>query len=114
MSDRGGDLEVVRLEQPDQPVSQQEEIFGDDNAHGTSMTTMVGPPARAAHREYAVECSQPPLHPAQPGAAAGSAPPMPEVGDRDPQQAVRMPTLILPSRAPECLAALVSTSATAK
>jgi hypothetical protein len=36
----------VRFEQPDQAVPQQEEVLGDDNAHGTSIATIVGPPAR--------------------------------------------------------------------
>jgi hypothetical protein len=44
-ADRGGDLEPVRRQQPGQAVPQEEEIFTDDNAHGTSIATMVGPPA---------------------------------------------------------------------
>jgi hypothetical protein len=30
---------------PGQALPQQKEIFGYDNAHGTSMTTIVGPPS---------------------------------------------------------------------
>ncbi|MDJ0341228.1 DUF1203 domain-containing protein [Streptomyces sp. H10-C2] len=45
--DRGGDLEVVRLQHPDQPVAQQEEVFGEDDTHGNSRVagggTVTGP-----------------------------------------------------------------------
>ena len=48
--DRLGDVEAVRLEQAGQAVPQQEEILGEDNAHGTSIVTMVGPPGGLLHR----------------------------------------------------------------
>src|SRR5512135_1547648 len=38
------DLETVGLEHPGEAVPQQEKVFGDDNTHGISMVTAVGPP----------------------------------------------------------------------
>ena len=38
------DLEVVRLEQPDQAVPEEGLVLGEDDAHGTSSVTRVGPP----------------------------------------------------------------------
>src|SRR6202051_524090 len=34
---RGGDLQAVGLEHPGQAVSQEKEVFGNDNSHGISM-----------------------------------------------------------------------------
>ena len=34
----------VRLEQADQTVAEQEEVFGHYNSHGTVKVTRVGPP----------------------------------------------------------------------
>ena len=37
-ADRRDDLEPVRFEQPDEAVPEQEEVFTDDDAHGTPIT----------------------------------------------------------------------------
>jgi hypothetical protein len=50
----GHEFQAARFEQPDQPLPQREEAFGDDNAHGTSMTIMAA--LRAG-------CSQAPARP---------------------------------------------------
>ena len=75
--DGGGDLEAVRLEQPDQAVSQQEEVFGDDDAHGTSMTTMVGPPTGLLTAMMPSKVASRRSTPASPVPRAASAPPTP-------------------------------------
>jgi hypothetical protein len=50
------DREVVRPGQAGEPVAQEERGLGEDSAHGTSMTIMVGPAGRAAaHGQDAVE-----------------------------------------------------------
>ena len=62
------DLEVVRFEQPDQPVPEEGEIFGEDDAHGSTIVTVGRSAGRTYHRERAVEGGEPPLDAAQPGA----------------------------------------------
>ena len=42
--DRGDDLVVVRLEDPDQAVPEEGVVLGEDESHGTSSVTRVGPP----------------------------------------------------------------------
>ena len=39
------DLHAVRGEQPDQPVPQEGQVLAEDNSHGSSRVTTVGPPA---------------------------------------------------------------------
>lgn len=40
----GGDFETMGRQKPDEPLSQKEEVFGENNAHGISIVVMVGPP----------------------------------------------------------------------
>ena len=42
---RGDHLEAVCLQQADQSVPEESMVFGEDNAHGISIVTVVGPPA---------------------------------------------------------------------
>ena len=68
--DRLDDLEVVGLEQPDQAVPEEGEVFGEDDAHGSTIARTVGPPGGLSTVERAVEGRQPSLDAAQAGAGA--------------------------------------------
>src|SRR5262249_52329088 len=123
--DRGRDLEAVGLEQPDQPVPQQEEVLGDNGAHGTSMMIMVGPPGGLLTASMPSKVPSRRSTPCSPVPWAGSAPPAPSsvtsirstpaaglTAGRRGAGVYRM--RICTRRAPECLTALASASATAK
>ena len=77
----------MRLEQPGEPLPQEEKIFGDDNAHGTSMTTMVGPPGGLLTARMPSNVPSLALQPEQAGSALRISAASPVVGDLDPQQA---------------------------
>ena len=112
---RRDDLEAVRGQQPDQALPQQEEVFADDNAHGTSMTTMVGPPGGLFTARMPSKVASLRSTPARPVPWRGIGAARAVVGDLRPA-ACRPEWLrwIRTVRAPECWTALASTSATAK
>src|SRR5205814_7941267 len=109
-----GYLEAVRLQQPDQAVPQQEEVFSNNNAHGTSMTTMVGPPGGLFTARMPSNVPSRRSTPPSPLPFAGSAPPTPSsvTAMRRASPSCRM--WISTVRACACLTTLASTSATAK
>ena len=111
---RGGDLEAVRLEHPGQAVPQQEEVFGDDNAHGISMVTTVGPPGGLLRASTPSNAASRRSIPRRPVPRAGSAPPRPSsvTPIRSIPPACRMSIQAWPL--PACLATLASSSLTAK
>ncbi|GAA3049830.1 hypothetical protein GCM10020000_33060 [Streptomyces olivoverticillatus] len=83
---RGDDLAAVLLEGAYQPVPQQEEVFGEDNAHGISIVTVVGPPGGLCRARVPSKVSnrrRTPVSPVPPRDVGAAAP---VVGDRDPQQ----------------------------
>ena len=113
--DRRHDVEVVRLEQPDQAVPEEGVVFGEDNAHGTSSVTMVGPAAGLDTAHRAVKRRQPPHHPAHAGARVGVGAAGAVVTDDRAQHPVRRGTSSDPGVAgPGVLAELARHSATAK
>ena len=75
IADRGHDVTSVRLEQPCDALPQEEQVFGDDNAHGTSITTMVGPPAGLLTARMPSNVATRRSTPSSPVPLAGSAPP---------------------------------------
>ena len=113
--DGGGDLHAVRFQQPGQPVPQQEEVFGDDNTHGTSMVTMVGPPGGLETASTPSNAAQPTLDSGQPGALRRVRAAGPVVADGDAQHPVLVPQ-VNPRLAEgcACLDTLASSSLTAK
>ena len=86
--DRRDDLEAVRLEQPDQAVPQEVEVLGEDNAHGTSMVTTVGPPGGLLRSSVPSNVASRRSMPRSPVPRDGSAPPLPSSVDHGPQQPV--------------------------
>src|SRR5215469_218380 len=114
VADGGGDLHAVRLEQPGQAVPQQEEVFGDDNAHGISMFTTVGPPAGLDTASTPSNAASLRSMPASPVPRAGSAPPAPSslTSIRSIPRSCRKS--IQAWLAPACLETLASSSLTAK
>src|SRR5262249_52466176 len=109
-----GDLKPVCLQQPYQAIPQQEEVFSDNNAHGTSMTTMVGPPGGLFTARMPSNVPSRRSTPRRPVPMAGSAPPIPSsvTAMRRTSPVCRM--WISTIRAWPSLAAFASTSATAK
>lgn len=75
--DCGDDGEVVCFEESDQSVAEEGKVFGDDNAHGISRVTMVGPPGGLVMFIVPSKASRRRLMPARPLPGAGSAPPVP-------------------------------------
>lgn len=75
--DGGDDGEVVCLEEADQSVSEEGKVFGDDNAHGISRVTMVGPPGGLVMFIVPSKASRRRRMPARPLPGAGVAPPVP-------------------------------------
>src|SRR5262249_25247211 len=74
---RRRDLEAVRLEHPDQAVPQKEEVFGDDNSHGSSMVATVGPPGGLLRASMPSKADSRRSMPRRPVPRPGSAPPRP-------------------------------------
>ena len=81
--DGGHDVEAVRGQHAGQPVAEQDLVLGDQDAHGSSISSTVGPPAGLSTRSVAVERGQPAPDAAQAGAAGrvGAAPPVVAHGD---------------------------------
>ena len=84
-------VETVLPEQLRQAVPEEEEVFGDDNAHGISMRTVVGPPGGLCTAMVPSNAASRRLIPRRPVPAAGSAPPSAVVDDLDQQPAVDVP-----------------------
>ena len=102
------------VEDPGQADPEEGLVLGEDNAHGTSMVTTVGPPTGLDTADRAVEGRQPPAHPRQTAAGrVGAAPAV--VAHHDLQTACRR-ARAAPRRAcaSACLTTLVRHSATAK
>ena len=95
-------------------VAENEEIVGADNEHGTSIAMMVGPPAGLFTARTPSKVPSRRSSPRSPEPAAGSAPPQPSSITLIRSEPSACPILICTCRAPECLTALVSASATAK
>ena len=102
------------LEHPGQAVPQEEEVFGNDNAHGISMVTAVGPPGGLLMARMPSNGASRRSIPRSPLPRAGSAPPRPlsVTPIRSIPSACRMSIQV--SRASACLATLASSSLTAK
>src|SRR5262245_43013047 len=73
----GGDLEPLRLEQEHKTLPQQCEVFGEDNAHGSSIVTTVGPPDGLSSVSEPSNVPRRRVKPARPVPRSGSAPPRP-------------------------------------
>src|SRR5690242_21754070 len=108
------DLEPVRGEQPDQALPQQEEVFADDDAHGTSMTTMVGPPGGLLTARMPANVASLRSSPARPVPQAAAAPPAPLSVTSARSTPPRWLRSIWTGRASACLTTLASASATLK
>ena len=89
--DGGADLEAAGLEHPRQALPQEEEVFGDDNAHGISRVAMVGPPGGLVMVSVPSKAASRRSMPARPLPRAGSAPPRP----LSRTSAVSLPALVL-------------------
>src|SRR5262249_57520307 len=84
---RRRDLEAMRLEHPDQAVPQKEEVFGDDNSHGSSMVATVGPPGALLRASMPSNADSRRSMPRRPVPSLGLAPPRPS----SPTSTRRMP-----------------------
>src|SRR6266404_3261480 len=71
------DLQAMGLKHARQAVPQQEEVFGDGNAHGISMVTAVGPPGGLLTARTPSNGASRRSIPRSPLPRAGSAPPWP-------------------------------------
>src|SRR3954451_24084055 len=71
------DLEVVRLEQADQAVPEEGEVFGEDDTHGSTITTSVGPPGGLSTASVPSNADSRRSMPRRPVPRPGSAPPTP-------------------------------------
>ena len=109
------DLEAVGGQEPDQPVPQEGQVLAEDNSHGSSMVTTVGPPtglvtaivpSKAASRR---SIPRSPL-PARRVGTAGAV----VADDRDQPVGRCAPAATQARLAPLCLTTLASASATAK
>ena len=91
-------------------------VFGDDNAHGSSMVTTVGPPGGLDSAMVPSKAASRRSMPRRPVPAAASAPPRAVVVDHDRAAALPSCRSRHPARAwrAACLTTLVSASATAK
>jgi len=114
IADGGHDVTSVRLEQPGDALPQEEEVFGNDNAHGTSITTMVGPPLGLLTARIPSNAASRRSVPASPVPLAGSAPPTPSSSTSARSIPFSWVTRMRIVEASACLAALFSASATAK
>ncbi len=76
---------------PRQAVPQQEEVFGDDNAHGISMVTAVGPPGGLPTARTPSKGASRRSIPRMPVPRSGVGAAVPVVGDADPQHPVGVP-----------------------
>src|SRR5690625_1725151 len=112
--DGSDDLELVRLEHAGEPISQEGEVLGDDNTHGNSMVTVVGPPAGLTTSIVPSKAASRRRTPARPLPPSTPAPPRPSsvTVSRINPFAWRMSTLAAEAFA--CLPMLASISATAK
>ena len=105
VGDRIDDLEPVVAEQARQPVAQQREILGDQDAHGSSAWTVVGPPGGLVTVNRPSSASTRRRRPASP---RRTGPPRPAVVDDLEDERVADPRDRHVDRdAPPCLAALV-------
>src|SRR5215831_14382493 len=108
------DVEVVRLEQPDQPVPEEGEVFGEDDAHGSSMVTTVGPPGGLVTSSLPSKALSRRSIPRSPLPAPASAPPRPSSSTVMRSNSPSCRRYTRARCAPLCLITLVSASATAK
>src|SRR5207245_233529 len=70
-------VEAVRGQQVRQAAPEKGEVFGEDNAHGTSSVTVVGPPGGLVRTMSPSNVARRPPTPRNPVPLAGSAPPPP-------------------------------------
>ena len=75
--DGGHDGEFVGFEESDQSVAEEGKVFGDDNAHGISRVTMVGPPVGLVMFIVPSKASRRRAMPESPLSGVGLAPPCP-------------------------------------
>src|SRR5207253_1044214 len=101
-------FEVVGLEQADQTVPEEGEIFGEDDAHGSTITTSVGPPAGLATVSAPSKADRRRSIPRRPVPAAGSAPPVPSSRTRASSRSSAWVSTIVTRLADACLMTLVS------
>src|SRR5699024_8815364 len=71
------DLAPVGGQEPDEPVPQEGEVFGEDHAHGTSRVIRVGPPRGLSTTMVPSNADSRTPTPRRPDPRAGSAPPTP-------------------------------------
>src|SRR5690606_3367307 len=111
-ADRGHHL-VARLgQQADQPLAQQRQVLGDHNSHGITARSLVGPPAGLSTSRLPPSASTRWPMPPRPEPGARTAPPRPSSATSTARLPFSRPIRTVASRAPECLATLVSASAT--
>src|SRR6185437_15923613 len=110
----GGDhVEAVVAQQALQAVAQQREILGDHYSHGSSARTVVGPPGGLMTRSVPSSASTRRRKPLSPPPSA-SAPPLPSSWTSTESTPSPLQMRTSTRRAPECLPALASASATTK
>src|SRR6202042_3160162 len=114
VADLGHHVEVMRPQQPGQTVPQQRQVFSDDNSHGPSIVTVVGPPGGLLSSIMPSNDSSRRATPCRPVPASRRAPPRPfspTMTARRPPTS-RRPTQVDP--APLCLTTLARHSAAVK
>src|SRR5262249_4603887 len=107
------DLEVVVPQQPGQAVSQEREVLGDHDPHGSSARIVVGPPSGLSTVSFPSSASTRRRRPARPLPFA-SAPPWPSSVIATASVPFRRVTAIAIRAAPECLVAFARASAATK
>src|SRR5581483_4891105 len=111
----GGDDVVAGVGQESgQPRPQQDGVFGDHDAHGSSTVRMVGPPGGLTIRSVPSTAWTRSARPARPVPRLVSAPPMPSSVTSTLRWPFWRATVTAARLAPECRAMLVSASATTK
>ena len=102
-------------EQPDHAFAQQQQVFGDHDAHGNSARRTVGPPGGLVTVSVAVEGFDAAAEPVEAGSGrVGAAAAVVGDGDGDRRRRWSCAVLTTQAVAPACLAALVRPSATTK
>src|SRR5205085_5976907 len=108
-----GHLDAALGEQPRQPLAQEHGVLGDHGSHGSSTRRVVPPPGGLVSVSVPSTARTRPRRPRSPP-PSGFAPPWPSSSTSATRSGPSRPTVSQARVAPECLATLVSASATTK
>src|SRR4051794_8445614 len=108
------DLVAVRLDQSDDPVAEQVEVFGYKDSHGTTILTLVGPPTGLVTSQTPSKTASRRRRPSSPPPGRTFAPPWPSSSTSTTRSASLRVMAMRACVAWACLTVLVSSSAMAK